>query len=218
VSVLGAADQRMTPPASVHRGRRRLAGAVASPPNLAGRTIETYVDSGPSSPRGWNPNSESLTSTLCPAATSRRRRRCGAGRCSSSSRGSKTRKELPGPNPMATMRPPIVPEKPVRSWRRRSSARCSPRRRAKHHRPPREGFLRLCVDTGLCLAELVGLAVDDVDLDDQVATVVGKGRRPRMVPFGAKTTAALDRYLRLPGATSQRRTQRCGSGATIARP
>lgn len=33
----------------------------------------------------------------------------------------------------------------------------------------------------------------------QVAAVLGKGRWPRMVPFGAKTTAALDRYVRLRG-------------------
>jgi integrase len=39
--------------------------------------------------------------------------------------------------------------------------------------------------------------VDDVDLDyDNTAAVLGKGRRPRVCPFGAKTAQALDRYLR----------------------
>ena len=37
----------------------------------------------------------------------------------------------------------------------------------------------------------------DLDLDDQVAIVLGKGRRPRAVPFGRKTALALDRYLRM---------------------
>jgi site-specific recombinase XerD len=41
------------------------------------------------------------------------------------------------------------------------------------------------------------LRVEDVDLDDQVLIVLGKGRRPRGVPLGRKATAAVDRYLRL---------------------
>jgi integrase len=45
-------------------------------------------------------------------------------------------------------------------------------------------------------AELAGLRVDDVDLQDATAGVLGKGRRPRIVPFGRRTAHALDRYLR----------------------
>ena len=48
----------------------------------------------------------------------------------------------------------------------------------------------------------------DVDLDQDVAVVLGKGRRVRAVPFGRKTALALDRYLRVraryPGADSPR--------------
>ena len=33
-------------------------------------------------------------------------------------------------------------------------------------------------------------------LETDVAIVLGKGRRPRACPFGAKTAAAIDRYLR----------------------
>jgi site-specific recombinase XerC len=58
-------------------------------------------------------------------------------------------------------------------------------------------ILRVLVDTGLRLAELTGLTLDDVDLDEGLATVTGKGRRRRAVPLGAKSTAALDRYLRV---------------------
>lgn len=36
--------------------------------------------------------------------------------------------------------------------------------------------------------------MDDVKLDDEFITVLGKGRRRRDVPFGAKTAKALDRY------------------------
>jgi len=46
-------------------------------------------------------------------------------------------------------------------------------------------------------AELAGLKVDDVDLSQNIAFVVGKGRRPRACPFGTKTAQALDRYLRV---------------------
>ena len=58
-------------------------------------------------------------------------------------------------------------------------------------------ILRLFMDTGIRLAELAALHVDQLDLDDAVAVVTGKGRRTRAVPFGAKTTAALDRYVRI---------------------
>jgi site-specific recombinase XerC len=37
----------------------------------------------------------------------------------------------------------------------------------------------------------------DLDLDDQVVIVLGKGHRPRAVPFGRKTALAQDRYLRM---------------------
>lgn len=62
--------------------------------------------------------------------------------------------------------------------------------------PPRHSNDRLFADTGLRLDELTRLRVDDVDPDDQVAVVLGKGRRPRAVPFGVKTTQALDRDIR----------------------
>src|SRR4029450_13692946 len=37
----------------------------------------------------------------------------------------------------------------------------------------------------------------DLDLDDQVVIVLGKGHRPRAAPFGRKTALAQDRYLRM---------------------
>jgi site-specific recombinase XerD len=58
-------------------------------------------------------------------------------------------------------------------------------------------ILRLLIDTGMRRAEIAGLALTDVDLDQRVAFVVGKGRRPRACPFGAKAARAIDRYLRV---------------------
>ena len=59
-----------------------------------------------------------------------------------------------------------------------------------------EAIIRMFVDTGIRASELVGLSVDDVDLAQQVADVMGKGGRGRIVPFGIKTTDALRRYLK----------------------
>jgi len=58
-------------------------------------------------------------------------------------------------------------------------------------------ILRLLIDTGLRRAELAGLKMEDVDLDAQTATVMGKGARIRIVPFGRKATRDIDRYLRI---------------------
>lgn len=58
-------------------------------------------------------------------------------------------------------------------------------------------IVRLLLDTGMRLAELAGLDIEDVDFEQRVAYVLGKGRRPRGCPFGARTAQALDRYLRV---------------------
>src|SRR3954464_845075 len=60
-----------------------------------------------------------------------------------------------------------------------------------------EVILRLLLDTGVRVSELCGLKLEDVDLDREVAHVIGKGSRPRAVPFGARTGQAIDRYLRV---------------------
>ena len=57
-------------------------------------------------------------------------------------------------------------------------------------------IVMVLADGGMRSSELCGLTVEDVDLDDGVVLVMGKGRRPRGVPIGHKAVAALDRYLR----------------------
>lgn len=56
---------------------------------------------------------------------------------------------------------------------------------------------RLLFDAGLRLEELTMLRTTDLDFELNVADVMGKGRRPRSVPFGRKTTQTLDRYWRI---------------------
>lgn len=64
-----------------------------------------------------------------------------------------------------------------------------------------KAILYVFIDGGLRLAEVAGLALDDVDVRNRMVFVMGKGSnrsgpRRRAVPFGVKATQALDRYLR----------------------
>lgn len=59
-----------------------------------------------------------------------------------------------------------------------------------------EAVMRLLLDCGLRVSELVGLTLDAVDLRDRSAIVTGKGSKVRAVYFGTRTGRALDRYER----------------------
>jgi site-specific recombinase XerD len=99
-------------------------------------------------------------------------------------------------NPMARMRPPIVPEQPVpvvpEDGLRRLLATCA----GKSFEDRRDtALILLLVDVGPRRAELMGLKVANVDPD--VLLVLGKGRRERALPFGRRSAVVLDRYLRV---------------------
>lgn len=101
-------------------------------------------------------------------------------------------------NPMANVRPPAIPDVPVPVLTDEELARLVRTCEGRDFRERRDmAIVRLFIDTGMRLAELTHLRVDDVDLDADVAVVLGKGRRPRGCPFGSKTALALDRYLRI---------------------
>jgi site-specific recombinase XerD len=106
---------------------------------------------------------------------------------------------------MARMSPPKVPETPPAVLRdSQLSAILAHAARTKDFAGLRDvAILRLFVDTGARRAEIAGLrwnptdpGAHDVDLDQRFIRVLGKGRRERIVPIGAKTVQALDRYLR----------------------
>lgn len=60
-----------------------------------------------------------------------------------------------------------------------------------------EAIIRLMLETGIRAGELLALSVADVDLVHGLALVQrGKGGKARRVPFGPKTGAAIDRYIR----------------------
>jgi len=100
-------------------------------------------------------------------------------------------------SPMERMRPPAVPEQPVAVFTDEELSRLLAACRGNTFENRRDtAILRLLIDTGMRAGELTGLAVADVDFDQDVAFVMGKGRRGRAVPFGLKTADALRRYLR----------------------
>jgi site-specific recombinase XerD len=101
-------------------------------------------------------------------------------------------------NPMAKMKPPIIPEQPIpvvpEDGLRRLLATCA----GKSFEDRRDtALILLLVDVGPRRAELMGLTVADVDFDLDVLLVLGKGRRERALPFGRKSAVVLDRYLRV---------------------
>lgn len=104
--------------------------------------------------------------------------------------------EIPA-NPMAGVKPPKVPEQPVPVVQledlRLLLKTCSGKTFADRRD---SAILRLFLDSGVRLEEMAGITVDDLDLRGLEVTVLGKGRRERIVPFGASTAQAIDRYVR----------------------
>jgi integrase/recombinase XerC len=57
-------------------------------------------------------------------------------------------------------------------------------------------ILELLYATGVRVAELTGLDVDDVDAERRVVRVLGKGRKERSVPYGIPAGRAMDVWVR----------------------
>ncbi len=56
-------------------------------------------------------------------------------------------------------------------------------------------LITLLYDTGCRISELLGLKVDDIQLDEKIITVKGKGGKGRVVPFGDRSLIGLVKYL-----------------------
>lgn len=101
-------------------------------------------------------------------------------------------------SPMARMKVPFVPAKPVPVLTDDELAALVKACAGSDFEQRRDNaIVHLFMDTGMRRQELVALTLDDLDLEQDVAVVLGKGRRPRSCPFGASTAKALDRYLRV---------------------
>ena len=107
-------------------------------------------------------------------------------------------------SPMRNVRAPHVPEHPPAVLTEAELRRLLRTCRGQRFTDRRDtAILRLFIDTGMRLGELAGLRVTDIDFEANLALVIGKGSRPRLCPFGLRTSRALDRYLR---ARAKRRT------------
>lgn len=56
-------------------------------------------------------------------------------------------------------------------------------------------LLELLYATGMRVAEICGLSLDDLDLDRMTVRVLGKGSKERVVPFGVPAGDAIKKYL-----------------------
>ncbi|HJS25575.1 MAG TPA: tyrosine-type recombinase/integrase [Actinomycetota bacterium] len=100
-------------------------------------------------------------------------------------------------SPMSRMRPPkvveqqppIIPDETLQRLLRVTAGKTFEQRRD-------HAVLRVLIDTGLRKSEMVGLLVEDVDLDAGVLAVRrGKGGKARLAALGAQGARDLDRYL-----------------------
>ncbi|MHA7144829.1 tyrosine recombinase XerC [Arthrobacter sp. TmT3-37] len=60
----------------------------------------------------------------------------------------------------------------------------------------RRAMLELLYATGVRVGELVGLDIDDVDMERRTLLVLGKGSKERTVPYGVPAAHAIDDWLR----------------------
>ena len=70
-------------------------------------------------------------------------------------------------------------------------------------------MFELVYSSGLRLAELTGLDLDDIDFGERLLVVTGKGNKTRQLPVGSKAIDALERWLRI-------RADYCRGGAEPA--
>jgi site-specific recombinase XerD len=114
-------------------------------------------------------------------------------------------------SPMERMSPPHVPEQPVPILDDELLAKLLRTCQGNTFENRRDSaIIRLLLDTGMRAGELVGLQLDDVDFEQHLAFVTGKGGRGRACPFGARTADCLRRYLRF-----RARVPGCGASAKL---
>jgi site-specific recombinase XerD len=108
-------------------------------------------------------------------------------------------------SPMARMHPPAVPEIPppvIREDQLDALIKATAGSRFDERRD--KALILILLDTGIRLAEIAGLRIEDVEIPRAPATttlkVVGKGRRPRTVALGRDAASALQWYVKVRGS------------------
>ncbi|MCC7364833.1 MAG: tyrosine-type recombinase/integrase [Dehalococcoidia bacterium] len=98
-------------------------------------------------------------------------------------------------NPMAKMKPPQLPEKLVPVVGQQDLAKLFKVCGGTGFEERRDkAIISLFIDTGIRLAEMAGLNLDDIDFAEREVTVMGKGRRPRVLRMVKETRSDLERY------------------------
>ena len=98
-------------------------------------------------------------------------------------------------NPMAGVKMPKVPETVVPTFSEKEIEKLL----AQPDKSSNEGFrdyaiMLTFIDTGVRLSELATLKASDIDYEQNLFRVMGKGLRERYVPFGRRVAKALMRY------------------------
>ncbi|MCH8116282.1 MAG: tyrosine-type recombinase/integrase [Chloroflexi bacterium] len=106
--------------------------------------------------------------------------------------------ELIDDDPMTGFKTPKVPVKPVPVVEQEDlTALLDTCRHGKDIWDHRDyAILRLFISTGARRSEIANLLVDDVDMDEGLIQVIGKGSRPRVVAVDRETMTALRLYKR----------------------
>ncbi len=96
---------------------------------------------------------------------------------------------------MAKVKIPKVPEVVVPTFSEKEIVKLL----AQTSRGTKEGFRDYCllltlIDTGIRLGELANLKTDNVDHEQNLFRVIGKGQKERFVPFGRRVAKALMKY------------------------
>ncbi|HEX7079207.1 MAG TPA: site-specific tyrosine recombinase XerD [Candidatus Eisenbacteria bacterium] len=106
------------------------------------------------------------------------------------------RRGLAGDNPALPVRPPRRP-RPLPDVLSREQVEAL--LRAPHGESPLalrdRALLEMAYATGLRASELVHLTLEEVDAEEGLVRCMGKRQRERIVPFGRKAKAALERYV-----------------------
>jgi integrase/recombinase XerC len=58
-----------------------------------------------------------------------------------------------------------------------------------------QALLEMLYATGVRCSELVGMNLREIDLENRMVRVLGKGRKERVIPFGTRARSALEAYL-----------------------
>jgi len=98
-------------------------------------------------------------------------------------------------NPMAMVKMPKVPETVISTFSEKEVERLL----AQADKGSNGGFRNYCllltlIDTGIRISELANLKTDDIDYEQNLFRVMGKGQRERFVPFGRRVAKALMKY------------------------